>query len=221
MDRRSVVLWVVVACLAGTTWAAQAWGADCGEPVPAPKHQVGEKWTWRDEKGREGTSVVLQVEGDTAQIRLLTGDVATYDKNWVIQKVVRTTGEVVTAQGAGATVTVRVGQKSLDFPLQVGKQWEIGAVAQPRAGSMGLERYYERYKVLACEDVKTPGGDFPALKVEVERGLTAVQRGPRSGTYYVWYAPQVKNLVRLEYVASAWWSGGRFLNMELVRFEGR
>ncbi len=224
MDRRSVVLWIAVAYLTGTTWVAQVWGADCGEPAAAPKYLAGEKWTWRDEKGREGTSIVLQVEGDIAQIRLLSGDVASYDGDWVIQKIVRTTGEVVTSQGAGATATVRVGQRSLDFPLQVGKQWEIGAVAQSRTGTTGLERYYERSKVLACEEVKTPAGVFPAFKVEVERGMTGVQpRGgaPKSGTYYLWYAPQAKNIVRLQYTASQWWSGGRFLNNELIKFEGR
>ncbi len=225
MDRRPVVRLVVAVFFIATVWGAQAWGAgDCGEPVPAPKYQVGEKWTWRDEKGREGMGAVLQVEGDLAQVRLLTGDLAFYDKDWIIQKVVRSTGEVVTTQGAGATPTVRVGQKTLDFPLQVGKQWEIGAYAQAKSGLGTMERYYERYRVVACEDVATPAGTFPALKVEVERGMsgTAPRGGaPRSGTYYLWYAPKVKNIVRLHYVPSQWWSGGRHLNIDLVNFGGR
>jgi hypothetical protein len=225
MDTRPVVRLVAAVFFIVTAGGAQAWGAaDCGEPVSAPKYQVGEKWTWRDEKGREGMGAVLQAEGDMTQIRLMTGDVASYDKDWIIQKVVRTTGEVVATQGAGATVTVRVGQKTLDFPLQVGKQWEIGAYAQAKSGLGTMERYYERYRVLACEEVSTPAGKFSALKVEVERGMsgTAPRGGaPRTGTYYLWYAPQVKNIVRQQYVPSQWWSGGRHLNTELINFEGR
>ena len=225
MDRRPVGRRVAAVIFIATAWGAQAWGAtECGEPVSAPKYQVGEKWTWRDEKGREGMGVVLQAEGDMAQVRLMTGDVASYDKDWIIQKVVRTTGEVVTTQGAGATVMARVGQKTLDFPLQAGKQWEIGAYAQAKSGLGTMERYYERYRILACEDVTTPAGKFSALKVEVERGMSATApRGgaPRSGTYYLWYAPKVKNIIRLHYVPSQWWSGGRHLNIELTSFEGR
>ncbi|MBI4573786.1 MAG: hypothetical protein HY713_10965 [candidate division NC10 bacterium] len=44
---------------------------------------------------------------------------------------------------------------------------------------------------------------------------------PRTGTYYLWYAPKVKNIVRLHYVPSQWWSGGRHLNIDLVNFGGR
>jgi hypothetical protein len=227
MNNRPVVSLAAVLFFIMMAWGRQVWGAmDCGEPVPAPKYQAGERWTWRDEKGREGMSVVLQVEGDMTQIRLLTGDVASYDKDWIIQKVVRTTGEVVTTQGAGATVTARVGQKTLDFPLQVGKQWEISAYAQARSGLGTMERFYERYKVVACEEVATPAGKLPAMKVEVERGMTGTQPraksgAPPTGVYYLWYAPQVKNIVRLQYVPSQWWSGGHYLNTELIKFEGR
>ena len=227
MNNHLVVRLLAAVIILVAAWGVQAWAAtECGEPVPAPRYLVGEKWAYRDDKGREGVSVVLQVEGELTQIRLLTGDVVFYDRDWIIQKVVRTTGEVITAQGAGATVTVRVGQKWLDFPLQTGKQWDVSAYAQSRSGLGSMERYFERYKVVACEDVATPAGKFPALKVEVERGVTGTQpRGktgaPPAGMYYVWYAPPVKNIARLHYVPSQWWSGGLYVNLELIKFEGK
>jgi hypothetical protein len=49
--------------------------ARCSDPVPVPKLQVGEKWTFRDEKGVESTSEVIEVDGDTTRLRRSNGDV--------------------------------------------------------------------------------------------------------------------------------------------------
>lgn len=213
MEKRLAVLSVAIVLL--MTWGGLALGAaDCGEPAAAPKYQVGEKWTWRDEKGRERTNEVVQVEGDIAQIRWSDGDVASYDKDWIIRKVVRRNGEVLTKQGAGAYTTI--GEKVLDFPLQADKKWERSYLAQPRAGTGTLQTYYNRYKIVACEEVATAGGRFAAFKIEIEQ---TVQGGRYSGILHSWWAPQAKNFVRTQYVPSQWWSGLRFLDSELIKFE--
>lgn len=214
MRKRPVVRSVGAAFLILTTWGAQALGAvDCGEPVPPPKYQVGEKWTWRDEKGQEVTDEVVQVEGDMTQIRWSDGDVASYDKDRVIRKVVRPNGETITEQGVGRYTTV--GQKTLDFPLQVGKQWGHSFLDRPAAYT-GVVRYERRYSVVACEEVLTAAGKFPALKVKVEEINIDYSR---SGTYYFWYAPQVKQSVRRQFTPSGYWAAGAFRDNELIKFE--
>jgi len=214
MDRRMIV--VPIAILLLTIWGA-ALAADCGEPVPAPKFQVGEKWTWRNGKGVESTDEVVQVEGDFIQIKWSNGDLASYDKDRILRKVVRKSGEVITQQGAGAYTTV--GQKVLDFPLQVGKKWDYTYTAQPSSGLGTFQTYYQQYKIVACEDVTTPAGRFPAFKVEVVQGVnrSPSHNYPNNGTFYSWYAPPVKTSVRRQYVPSLWWSNP--VDNELIKFE--
>ena len=195
------------------TWGV-AIAADCGEPTPAPKYQVGEKWTWRNEKGTESSDEVVQVEGDIAQIRWSNGDVAFYDKDRIIRKVVRANGEVLTKKGAGAYTTI--GEKVLDFPLQVDKKWERSYFAAALVGGAGLQTYYERYRILRCEEISVPAGKLSVFKIEIEQSSA----GSRfSGIRHSWYAPSVKNYVRTQYVPSQWWTVGRFLDSELIKFE--
>ncbi len=223
MDTRvAAILGAVISILVTPSGSQVALAADCGEPAPTPKYQVGERWTWQDEKGRGWSSEVVQVEGDLTQIKWGTGDVASYDKDWVIQKVIRANGEALTKQNAGAYRTYEqgaatsIGEKVLDFPLQVGKKWQNNYVGQPTTGA---QRHYNQwFKVVACEELLTPSGKFPALKVEVEMTTTGATG---SGTYYIWYAPKVKNYVQRKYVWSKWWSGGDFRDVELVKFEGK
>lgn len=214
MEKQAVVVSLAVVSMILTLLAfAPLLAADCGEPVLTPKFQVGEKWTWRDEKGAEWSNEVIQVEAELTQVRGKDGDLVFFDKELIIRKVVQPTGEVVTRQGPGRYILV--GQKTLDFPLQVGKQWEFTFLGQPRGGG-ALQTYYSRSKIMVCEEVSTPAGKFSAFMVEVRQGLVG---SPNSGIFIFWYAPQAKNTVRRQYVPSQWWSGGRFLDNELIKFE--
>ncbi len=63
MEKPWMLLAAAVAFLSVIAWGAvDLYAADCREPVPAPKYKVGEKWTWRTEKGREWNNEVVQVE---------------------------------------------------------------------------------------------------------------------------------------------------------------
>ncbi len=212
MDRRAAVLSVAMVLL--ITWGGAALGADCGEPVPAPKYQAGDKWTWRDEKAREWSNEVVQVEGDITQIKWPTGSVAFHDKDWVIRQVRRSNGELVTKQGSGQYTSI--GQKVLDFPLHVGKKWEYSYTSQPTSNLGDLRTYYNRYTIVACEEVSTPAARFPALKVEVDNRSVGARI---SGVYYLWYAPQVKNFVRRQFVPSQAWNRADVRDYELIKFE--
>jgi hypothetical protein len=111
----------------------------CGEPVPAPKFQVGDTWTWRSEKGQESTDKVIQVDGDTTQILRSNGQIAFVDKDGILQQVRKKNGKVVRTQGAGAYTTI--GKKVLDFPLQQGKKWEYSFTDSSASNLWGLQTY--------------------------------------------------------------------------------
>lgn len=224
----SIALSALVAV--GMTWGTRADAAvDCGAPVPAPTHHVGEKWTWQDERGGTLTEEVV-AEGDLTQMKIQTGAVAFHDKDLVVKFVKLHNGEIVRGQSikpaiAGLrSVNPTVGQKTLDFPLQVGKKWEYSFSASAARGGRGnLTVYWESFKVLGCEEVSTPAGTFPAFKVEItesynDRATTATS--PLSGgTYHLWYAPQVKNYVKRHYNLDTYWVGFGFRDYELVKFE--
>jgi len=114
--------------LVGMAWGTQAFAAVCGEPLSAPTYQVGEKWTWRSEKGAEWSDSVVQVEGTVAQIKRPNGEVAFFDRDWIIRQVKPRNGELVTQQGAKYTT---IDQKTMDFPLQVGKCGSIRSMGKP------------------------------------------------------------------------------------------
>jgi hypothetical protein len=200
-------LWLLMATGGGKALAA----VDCGEPVPAPKLQVGEKWVSRNEKGAEGMREVVASEGDLAQIKWTSPaaepdkeGVVFIDPEGVIRKAIRPNGEVVTKQGRGRPFDL-IGQRELDFPLQVGKTWNFGYMSG--SGDFGT-RYY---RVVACEEVSTTAGKFSALKIEAEI------RVPRwSGTYHFWYAPKVKNNVKWKFPGGF---GRTALDSELVQYE--
>ncbi len=187
-------------------------GTTCSEPVPAPRFVVGEKWTWRGERGEETTDEVIHVEGETTEIKWTNGDIAFLDKDRVLRKVLRKNGEVITTQGAGAYTTV--GQKVLDFPLQIGKKWEYSYFANASSGRYPMLTYYQRYEVVSCEEVTTPAGKFSTFKVRVDQNTVGISM---TGTYYFWYAPEVKQSVKRQYVPSRYWS--KTFDLELINYE--
>jgi hypothetical protein len=136
----------------------------------------------------------VQVEGNVTQIEWPKGEVAFVDNDWIIRQVKPKDGEPVTQQGAKYTT---IGQKTLDFPLQVGKTWQYTFVWQT---SNGLGQVTQMYKVVACEEVSTSAGKFQAFRLE---GTT---KGPRaSGAFNLWYAPQVKQYVKRQHDGSQLW----------------
>jgi hypothetical protein len=61
-----------------------------------------------------------------------------------------------------------------------------------------------------------PAGTFPAFKIEVNQGRVGMNW---NGTYYWWYAPQVKNRVKRQYVPSSYWYAPK--DYELIKFEAK
>lgn len=206
--------WVLLAATIGITTclSTAAFAADCGLPVAAPKYEGNEKWMWKNDKGIESIDRVIGVEGETTAILWSSKNTGYYNKEWIIEKIRKSNGEVVDKQG-----TFReIGQKVLDFPLELGKQWRWTFRAAPSIGTFTMVTYTHWVKVAACEDVQTPAGTYPALKIEITQRSDV--SGGNNGTYYLWWAPSVKNIIKRQYVSSRWW-GDKVTDYELIWFE--
>ncbi len=184
--------------------------AGCREPAAAPRYYRGERWTWRDDKGGEWTDTVV-AEGAMSQIEAANGDVLFFNKDRVLQRVVKPSGRIIVQRSIPDYVFL--GLKEWDFPLQIGKEWEYQYESRGSRGEIGSRR--ERKKIWACEDLTTPAGKFEAFKIAGERSNP---RNGDTGTYVAWYAPQVKNFVKRQYIPSRWWSGGNFRSYELIKY---
>jgi hypothetical protein len=213
-DKRVGAFLGVVVFLTAMTRGVQVFGADCGEPVAAPKYNVGDKWASRDERGTESSQEVVGFEGNLAQIRWTDPrwepdgkGMILVDSEGVIRKAIRPNGDIVTTQGKGRPFEL-IGQREFDFPLLVGKRWSFNYISL-RFNEMASQNF----KVFACEEVSTTAGRFSALRIERE---IRFQRG--SGTQYLWYAPAVKNIVRWQFPGGRG-AGGTSLDSELFKYE--
>lgn len=104
----------------------EAMAANCGEPVPAPKFEVGDNSSFQDELGEERTERFVGVEGglnrperaypDSKAVMFLASDL-------VLRKAIDRDGTVY--DRPGKTKWVSIGQRWVDFPLHVGKTWSF------------------------------------------------------------------------------------------------
>jgi osmotically-inducible protein OsmY len=177
----------------------------CREPAPAPRYYTGEKWTFQNDKGGEWTDAVIS-EGDVTQIQTAKGDRLFYDRDRILQKVVQSSGKILIKPDA--TAYPWLGKKTLDFPLRVGKNWQYQLFEQNR-------NYINRSSIVTCEAVTTPAGKLEAFKIEVQQSQLG---SGNNGVYYLWYAPQVKNYIKRQYVPSQWWSASH-RDYELIRYQ--
>jgi hypothetical protein len=196
-----------------TTWGEALAAAECGEPVAAPKYQIGDKWTWRNEKGVEIVREVVGFEGELAQIRWSNPSsqpdkegTLFIDADGVIRKAIRPIGKVVTTQGRRSPFD-SIGQRVLDFPLQVGKEWKHSFMSA--SGDLG----WQHYSAVACEEVATAAGRFAAMKIETKIALPRWQ-----GTYHFWYAPAVKANIKHKFPGGF---GATALDNELIKYEAK
>jgi hypothetical protein len=185
-----------------------SFAANCTDPVPAPKYQVGDRFAWKYANGKERVWEVTGLEGNLTQVKWTDGNSSwasdnegTYffDQDWVIRKGVTKKGDALLSPKIGAFSLI--GKKDLDFPLQMGKTWNFMSQNRSR---LGLENFSSSLKVVGCEEVVTLAGKFLALKIET------VEKASLSsgwGTIYRWYSPDAKNIVKAEF---GMWTGGSY-----------
>lgn len=176
---------VALSFFAGAVGMALA--VDCGEPVPAPKFQIGDTWVFQDDEGAERTETVVGFdEGLTLMewVRVERKTVLFLDRDLIVRKVIEPDGTVM--DGPGQTKWIVIGQRTLEFPLHTGKTWSFSY-------SWDLKPFWSIQRVVGCEKIVTVAGEFAAMKIEVTRRRAD---GRWQGVIHQWYAPATKRVVR-------------------------
>jgi hypothetical protein len=116
----------------------------------------------------------------------------------------------------------RMNKKALDFPLSIGKAWKDTYSTDLSRGNIRLPQEYtfiESRTALGWEDVEVRAGKFKALKMEVKHErLQEIKGQPKEGKLWVWYSPDVKNLIKCK-LATVFWTG--YYDWELTSFQPR
>jgi hypothetical protein len=203
-----IALSVSLSIVAAPDRAASA-ATDCGEPVPAPKWEIGDTWTFQDETGGENQQRVTGFEGGLIRLEVTRVGgrpvVQFWDPEYVLRRVIEPGGKVV--DRPGEKTWTWLGQKVLEFPLASGKAWLVSHEYEHQTFS-------DTYRVVGCEEVAIIAGKLPALKMEVTR--RRVGGGQWRGVFHEWYAPRAKRAVRRVYQRPGF--PERLRDWELLRY---
>ena len=169
-------------------------------PVAAPEVVVGDSWTY------QYTDVWKHQPGNVNRI-----DVTGVDADGFLVDVRRAAGNALVARQRFSRELNPVDRGKMHFapsfgryafPLEPGKEWTTNSTAE-NADAGKRWRYQVNGKAVGWETVKVAAGEFDAIKVEVVAYYTIDMVNSRSGSgrskETVWYAPSVKNFVKMEY----------------------
>lgn len=196
MRRNKPVLAVLAVLLA----SCLANAADQHAPIAAPQMAVGDNWTyqytdvWKNEPGNLNRLEITAVKVDDIEAdvkRVATGSVVSHQHfSREMNPMERHKIQFAPAFGRFA------------FPLEAGKQWTSEATGENPAAGKSLHYKFEG-KALGWEKIKVEAGEFEVLKIEVTAYYQGRKVGSNGGsgklTETLWYAPAVKNFVKLEY----------------------
>jgi len=97
-------------------------------------------------------------------------------------------------------------RKLFDFPMQIGKSWQDKYVVKPTGLGAQETTYIETFTPLGWEEITVAAGKFKAVKLEYKQeklGQAASQ--PKEGKVLYWYSPDVKYMLKCQYVKSDYW----------------
>ncbi len=97
-------------------------------------------------------------------------------------------------------------RKLFDFPMQIGKSWQDKYVVKPTGLGAQETTYIETFTPLGWEEITVAAGKFKAVKLEYKQekvGQTGTQ--PKEGKVFYWYSPDVKYMLKCQYVKSDYW----------------
>lgn len=188
--------------------------ADPHGPVAAPEVVVGDSWTyqytdvWKNQPGnvnRIEVTAVTETGIDADIKRAASGAVFSHQ---------RYSREMNPIDRGKMHFSPWYGRFS--FPLESGKQWTSEATGENPAQGRRW-RYKVEGKALGWEKIKVKAGEFDTMKIEVTSFYQGQEVNSPGGsgrsTETVWYAPAVKNFVKMEYQDTDWM--GRVSNRDL------
>lgn len=88
-----------------------------------------------------------------------------------------------------------------DFPLTPGKRWQ-GSWKYTKMKTKGKDRHFNatmKSHIEGWETVKTPAGEFRALKITYEAVHANEKRHSKVTKGIRWYCPEVRQIVRIEF----------------------
>lgn len=202
--------------------AASAFAQGDARRIDSPGVRVGDTWMFNKIDGwknsLEDVSVNVVKRSDASGIVMESSSL----DGSSVARILRTPAfNLVRIEAPAFTQKAAPFYPNYSFPLYVGKTWK-GKVLLTNTKQPGIEvTAYLRGKALGWEMVTVPAGNYLALKLHMEGRYDA--RGPGGnwdGTIddTLWYAPEVRNAVRYEYID--YFDGARYNHEvhELVRF---
>lgn len=195
---KSIIISAISLLCAGSDLASAA--DDAHGPVAAPEVVVGDSWTyqytdvWKHQPGNLNRIDVTGVDGDGFLV-----DVRRAEGNALVARQ-RYSRELNPVDRGKMHFAPSFGRYA--FPLEPGKEWTTNSTAENMDAGKRW-RYQVNGKALGWEKIKVPAGEFDAMKVEVVAYYSIEMVNSRGGSgrskETVWYAPAVKNFVKLEY----------------------
>jgi hypothetical protein len=190
---------------AGLTILMLSWAAPClAETLPRaerPDVKVGDSTVFRDldvqtgEK-RDTSFVVTMIDADkiVSETSGSTSGARTFTRDF--NPIEIKTGEFVTS-------TFKPFWPYLQFPLEVGRKWDIPFEVEVMARPANRNAKWQlKAHVVATEAVTVPAGTFQAFKIEYDGSFTARQ-GSKSWTgtqkEAAWFAPELKRIVKRDF----------------------
>jgi hypothetical protein len=170
-------------------------GAAHGQAAPRAS-KVGDVHSYAiqqkaDRRNYDETVTIVAIENDRIRTRHVSSDrpeptEGLFGTDWGTHK-------------SGTTgMQMQPPSKVLSHPLEVGKAWE--AEYEGTASTGGRIKVKMKSRVGAKETVRTPAGEFDAVRVDSEGYLNGLSfPGGWAIVQKVWYAPAIDRIVRLEY----------------------
>lgn len=178
------------------------------DKVEAPIWNIGDKWNL----GAEVTITVVSADENSYSVRyLVTGgdSILVYEKSSLNRLYSVEKGKRMKYDGRN--------RRLLNFPLEIGKSWQDKFTVKPTTLGAQETTYLETFTPLGWEDIEIPAGKFKAVKVEYKQekvGGAASQ--PKEGKVLYWYSPDVKYMLKCQYVKSDYWDAA--YDWELASF---
>lgn len=169
--------------------------AQSPDAVTAPQVKEGDTWTYARSdaldraRAAKYTTTVKSVAADgyVTSVQPLEGSMTAREDRYTKD------GNPIEFEGVKFDPFVTV----FSFPMSAGKQWDSKHTWFSPAGNFQLSGA-RRTKVVGWETIKTPAGEFKALKFTAETQIMGRAGFGSSTQNTYWYAPEVRRLVRTE-----------------------
>ena len=106
----------------------------------------------------------------------------------------------------------------LGFPLWIGKTWTYDGSAllmgQPATSKANRTPTRIECSTVSFADITVPAGTFKAFECECKCSILSLQYEPSCGEWKLWYAPDVKNIVKRQ-------TENTQSSVELIDYRGR